>query len=165
VPCSCPFPKTENSVIKQDISWQSYRYFFNFGTRAVSEGVGRSKRHYGDVDILSCNKDPSLNSGILQDILRALCHCSCTQYLQLTFTVCRDCSMEAVPLPGVPPPGTQPDRRGELVGCTLFLTIWGLLFVVARLVVRVWGKATPGWDDLALVVATVWPYHRTRPCR
>lgn len=50
---------------------------------------------------------------------------------------------------------SKPDRRAELLGATIFLTIWGFLFVAARLSVRIWGNGKPGWDDLAIAISTV----------
>lgn len=54
-----------------------------------------------------------------------------------------------------PPLPYMPDRRSELLGTTLFLTTWGLIFVVARLWTRTFGSRKAGWDDVALALALV----------
>jgi hypothetical protein len=56
------------------------------------------------------------------------------------------------------PPLTPPDKdtRGdELIAATLSLTIWGALFVFARLYVRLAGRTKLGWDDLFLALSMV----------
>lgn len=64
--------------------------------------------------------------------------------------------MDTAPLP------SMPDRRSVLLGSTLFLTIWGLIFVVARLWTRTFGGRKAGWDDIALAMALVRRNGRSR---
>jgi hypothetical protein len=49
----------------------------------------------------------------------------------------------------------KPSRGPELIGITLFLTIFGAVFVLARLYTRVFVSRTAGWDDFFMGGALV----------
>lgn len=49
----------------------------------------------------------------------------------------------------------KPSRSDELMGVTLFLTIFGAVFVLARLWARLFSLRAPGWDDFFIAVAMV----------
>lgn len=47
------------------------------------------------------------------------------------------------------------DRRGELIGSSLFLTIFPSIFVLARIYTRLFSSRTFGWDDAFILAALV----------
>lgn len=51
----------------------------------------------------------------------------------------------------------KPSKSVEVLGVTLFLTIFGATFVLARLWARLFSLKSPGWDDILIAVALVCP--------
>ena len=50
---------------------------------------------------------------------------------------------------------SKEDRGPTVLSLALFFTILALLFVLARVHVRVWVKQAFGWDDGVMIFATV----------
>lgn len=59
--------------------------------------------------------------------------------------------------PGALPLSDKPSRGGELIGVSMFLTVWGTLFLAARIYTRVFQTRSFGWDDGFLIGAWASP--------
>lgn len=50
----------------------------------------------------------------------------------------------------------KPDRGPELIGASVFLTVFGTSFVVTRLLIRYASIKSFGWDDIFIFISMVW---------
>lgn len=50
----------------------------------------------------------------------------------------------------------KPDRGPELIGVSVFLTVFGTAFVFTRLWIRYASIKSFGWDDLFIFLSMVW---------